>query len=448
MNLDWSRPFPAGFRWGVTSSATGVEGATNVDGRGPSIWDRFATTTGTIADHTDTRRGADHYTRMEHDVRLMAEIGAQSYAFSVAWPRVMPDGGPINIAGLDFYDRLTDALLAAGIEPRPTLYHWDLPQSLEKLGGWTERTTVASFVRFASSVVGLLGDRIDRWTTMHDPATVAIKGHLTGDHAPGRRRLADALAAAHHLLLAHGETVRTIRELRPGARVGITLGFRPVAPIGDAPFAHARQRMVDEWENHWFSDPIGRLGYPPFAAEQLGWERREVSVGDLDLIAAPIDFLGVVHHGRQAVGALDGEQRSPDAAARDLDGSALRFLLRRLHESYDIPVFDVIDSVATTHDHRTPDGRIVDCDRIERFERHLDAVLDAIADGVPVGSYSTDLLDGFAWDAGYGSKQGMFEVDPITLQRRPKVSAHWFADRASAAAAPAAPAAPADDRAR
>ncbi len=419
---------PPGFGWGLSSAATAIEGSAEADGRGPSIWDRFATAD-TISDGSDPRRGADHYRQMENDVRLLADLGVDSYAFSIAWPRVLPDGnGPINIAGIDFYDRLVDALLDAGIEPRPTLYHWDLPQALEDSGGWTNRMIVPAFARYASVVVAQLGDRIDRWTTLHDPAAVAIDGHLTGAHAPGRRRLDDALSAAHHLLLAHGETVRTIREMRPSATVGITLGFRPVAPVGDAPFAHLRQRIIDEWENHWFSDPIGGLDYPPFTREQLGWHRREVSVGDLDLISAPIDFVGVVHRGRRAVGALDGEARPAATTGDRRDDDSLRFLLRRLYETYDFPSYEVFDTVAAPDGDRTPDGRVIDCDRVERFERHLDAIADAIDDGVPVDGYSVEFLDGFAWDAGYGSKCGVFEVDPNTMQRRPKISARWYAD--------------------
>lgn len=421
--------FPNEFSWGAASAATSIEGATDQDRRGPSIWDRFADVPGTIADGTSPRRAAGHYERLRADVGLMADLGARSYTFSIAWPRVLPDGkGPINIAGVDFYHRLVDALLEAGIEPRPTLHHWDLPQALEDGGGWTSRKTAAAFERYSSIVVAQLGDRVSRWTTMHDPAHMVTKGHLTGVHAPGRSNLDDALTAAHHLLVAHGRAVHMIREASPNALVGITLGFQPVTPVGDAPFAHLRQRLVDEWENHWFSDPIGGLGYPPFASEQLGWRGEHIGVGDLDLIATPVDFVGVVHRRRQFVGALEGEQPATPSPTAEPDSRSLRLLLRRLYETYEIPEYHVVDTMAAPDDERTADGRIADCDRIDRYERHLDALLQAIDDGVPVAGYAVDLLDGFAWEDGHRSTHGLFEVDPVTMQRTPKTSAGWYAD--------------------
>ncbi len=421
--------FPPGFSWGVASAATSIEGATGRDGRVQSIWDRFADLSGTIEDGTSPRRAAGHYERLHADIALMAELGVRAYHFSIAWPRVLADGdGPINIAGVDFYDRLVDALLEAGIEPRPTLYHWDLPQPLEDRGGWTARSNVAAFGHYTSAVVSQLGDRVQRWTTLHDPSEVVIKGHLAGTHAPGRSSLDDALVAAHHLLLAHGEAVRTIRERRPDARVGITLGFRPVTPVGDAPFAHLRQRLVDEWENHWFIDPIGGLSYPPFASEQLGWRGQHIGPGDLDMIATPVDFVGVVHRRRQFVGALEGEQPAAPSSAIEPDSRSLRLLLRQLYETYEIPEYHVIDAMAAPDDERTADGRIADRDRIDRYERHLDTLLEAIDDGVPVAGYAVDLLDGFAWESGHRSTHGLFEVDPVTMQRTPKTSASWYAD--------------------
>lgn len=420
--------FPAGFSWGAASAATSIEGATDRDRRGRSIWDGFADLPGRIFDGTTPRRGAGHFERLHADVRLMAELGLQAYHFSIAWPRVVPDGnGPINIAGIDFYDRLVDALLEAGIEPLPTLYHWDLPETLEDCGGWTARSTVAACGRYTSAVVSQLGDRVHRWTTMHDPSEVATKGHLTGTHAPGRSSLDDALVAAHHLLLAHGEAVRTIRERQPDARVGITLGFRPVTPVGDAPFAHHRQRIVDEWENHWFSDPIGGLGYPPFTAEQLGWTGKHIGHGDLNLIATPVDFVGVVPRRPQFVGALEGERSIEASTATESESRSLRLLLRRLHETYEVPEYHVIDAVAAPDDVRTADGRVADWDRIDHYEHHLDAVLDAIDDGVPLTAYAVDLLDGFAWQRGHRETRGLFEIDPATMQRSPKTSASWYA---------------------
>ena len=410
---------PSGFVWGVGTASFRVEGAPDADGRGASVWDR----------PSDPRRslGVDHFHRMYSDVRLLARLGVDAYRFSIAWPRILPDGiGPANAAGLDFYDRIVDALLEAGIEPRPTLYHWDLPQALDDVGGgWTRRDTAAAFGRYAAVVVEHLGDRVGHWTTMHAPGEVAMRGHLTGEHPPGRRGLDAAFAAAHHLLLGHGAAVRAIRSARPEALVGLTLGFRPTVPDGDSPFANDRQRVVDEWTNHWFADPIDDLGYPLHTAERLGWKGYDVLPGDLDLIRQPVDFLGVAYLGCQTVGAFDPLPTGTEASRPDHHEGRLTLLLRHLHETYSFPTYEIVECAQGLVDRdRRADGSIDDTHRIDLLASRLHEISDAVRIGVPVESFFTSLFDDVLVDRQIDT--GLVEVDRVTLARRPKASAAWF----------------------
>lgn len=428
------RTFPPGFAWGAATSSFQIEGAADADGKSASIWDHFCTLPGRIADGSDGRTACDHYHRTADDVALMVDLGLDAYRFSVAWPRVVPDGrGEENAAGLDFYDRLVDELLEAGITPYPTLYHWDLPQVLEDAGGWPERATAEAFAEYAAAVVRRLGDRVAHWTTINEPYVIATLGYLTGEHAPGRRDLRAAIAASHHVLLAHGLATQTIRELAPEAEVGITVNFTPVTPIGDSPLARDRQRVIDEWENRWYTDPIGGLGYPEYAAERLGWDRSEVLDGDLELISAPIDFLGINFYTRKFVAAIDGEhvdRGGETAMGWEIHPPALGSLLRDIDRTYDFPKLYITENGAAMPDrHRHPDGHIQDDDRIAYLHEHLRQVHGAIADGVPVAGYfAWSLLDNFEWAYGYEPKFGIVEVDTDTLERRPKASARWYAD--------------------
>lgn len=445
------RRFPTGFSWGSATSSFQIEGAPSADGRGESIWDRFCERPGSIRDASDGRVACDHYHRYRDDIDLMRDLGLTAYRFSIAWPRVVPSGtGEINHAGLDFYDRLIDALLEAGIEPYPTLYHWDLPQALEDRGGWPVRATAEAFGTYAGAVARRLGDRVSRWSTINEPFVVTHLGYLNGEHAPGRTNLRDALAASHHVLLAHGLANREIRSVAPAAEVGIVLNFTPVTPVGDSPFARDRQRVIDEWENRWYSDPIGGKGYPEFAVERLGWDRSEVLPGDMELIAAPIDYLGINFYTRKMVGAIDGERTErggETAMGWEIHPPALGGLLRSLHTSYAFPkLFVTENGAAMPDDHRADDGRIADLDRIEYLHAHLAEVADAIDDGVPVeGYFAWSLLDNFEWAWGYGPKFGLVEVDLDTQERRPKQSALWYAAvaRSGELLAPVAP--PASD---
>lgn len=431
--VEAGRRFPHGFLWGSATSSYQIEGAATADGRGESIWDRFCTVPGAIKDGTDGATACDHYHRSDEDIALMRRLNLNAYRFSIAWPRVLPHGtGAVNAPGLDFYDRLVDALLAADIQPYPTLYHWDLPQALEDEGGWPVRSTAEAFAEYAAVVAARLGDRVTNWMTLNEPFVVANHGYLTGEHAPGRNSLHDSLATSHHLLVGHGLAMQRIRAAVPGAKVGIVLNFTPVTPIGSSPAALDRQRIVDDIENRWYVDPIGGRGYPQYTVERLGWAQEEVRDGDMDLIAQPIDALGVNFYTRQMVGALEGEK--PDRGATTAMGweiypPVLGDLLRGLHTRHGFPRYLITENGAAMPDNDVVDGRVIDNDRLEYIAAHLGQVHQAMEDGVPVeGYFAWSLLDNFEWGHGYGPKFGLVAVDMKTQRRTPKHSALWYAE--------------------
>lgn len=426
------RRFPDSFVWGSATSAYQIEGAVDADGRGESIWDRFCTRPDAILDRSSGAVACDHYHRVDEDVALMRSLGLGGYRFSIAWPRIQPDGrGPANAAGLDFYDRLVDRLLDAGVRPFATLYHWDLPQALEDTGGWPARETAFRFADYAELVADRLGDRVRDWATLNEPFVVANLGYLTGEHAPGRTSLADALAASHHLMLGHGLAVPRLRAASPGSRVGIVLNFTPVEPVGDSPAAQDRQRLVDEYENQWYSEVLGGFGYPAYATERLGWDQREVLPGDLELIATPLDVLGVNFYTRKWVGAIDGERgvRGPTTSMGwEIHPDTLGRLLRRLRDRYRYPSIFVTENGAAMPDTARDGERVLDLDRIGYLAAHLREVHAAIEDGVPVdGYFAWSLLDNFEWAFGYSERFGIVEVDFATQARIPKHSALWYA---------------------
>ena len=438
-----TRSFPPGFVWGAATSSYQIEGAVTADGRGESIWDRFCTVPGAIVDGTSGEIACDHYHRWPTDVAFLRDLGLSSYRFSIAWPRIIPTGvGGVNERGVAFYDRLVDGLLEAGITPFATLYHWDLPQVLEDRGGWPMRLVPEAFAEYTTAVVERLGDRVTRWATINEPFVVSHLGYISGEHAPGRRSLADGLDAAHHVLLAHGLAVERIRAITPAAEVGIVLNFTPAVRASDAPAAVERHRIIDDLENRWFADAVAGAGYPAATADRLGWDRSVVKDGDLDLIAQPIDFLGVNYYTRQHIGAFEREKIGPLGAATamgwEIHAPALGGLLRDLHARYRFPRYVISENGAAMPDlTRSPDGRVADADRIDYFEDHLDELRGAIDAGVPVeGYYAWSLLDNFEWAWGYGPKFGLVEVDPETQVRRPKQSALWYRDVARANALP------------
>lgn len=423
--------FPSGFRWGAATAAYQIEGAVHADGRGESIWDRFAHTPGRVLNGDTGDVACDHYHRFADDVALMADLGLGAYRFSVAWPRVLPAGtGPVNRAGLDFYDRLVDTLLAAGIEPHATLYHWDLPQALEDRGGWPARSTAEAFADYAGVVAEALGDRLASLATINEPWVVAVMGYETGVFAPGVTSVEAGRDAAHHLLVAHGLAVERIRSAAPDLAVGIVLNFEPHLPASDDLLDVTAAAAADARYNRWFIEPLAGLGYPAEGLDGLAWSQRAVRDGDAAVITAPIDFLGVNYYTRTIV-------RHPDATATptlrrgervtgfdwEVAPEALGDVLRFVHG------YRIADRIMVTENGAAYPEPIHDAARIAYLADHLAAVRAAIADGVPVAGYFVwSLLDNFEWASGYSQRFGIVGVDFDTLERQPRDSARWYAD--------------------
>ncbi|WP_373300452.1 GH1 family beta-glucosidase [Amycolatopsis deserti] len=443
--------FPPGFAWGASTAAFQIEGATTVDGRTDSIWDAFCRRPGAVAGGDTGEPAADHYHRFRDDVELMAELGLGVYRFSLAWSRVRPDGGAVNPKGLDFYERLVDALLERGITPWATLYHFDLPQALEERGGWATRDTAYRFAEFASSAAERLGDRVPFWSTLNEPWCSAFLGYAKGIHAPGRQEPRAAVAAAHHLLLAHGLGLAEIRRAAD-VQAGITLNLYPVRAASDSAADLDAARRVDGLQNRLFLDPVLRGRYPedlladlePFG---LGSCVRD---GDLALIGAPIDQMGINYYrGYEVTGTLrpgvepgglewvgaDGIGFVPDAAASvthsgwSVQPEGLTETLVRVHREYPAVPLYVTENGAAYDDSVRPDGWIDDVDRVEFLAAHLRAAHAALAQGVDLRGFSYwSLLDNFEWAEGYSKRFGLVHVDYRTQVRTLKRSAHYYAD--------------------
>jgi beta-glucosidase len=430
--------FPPDFVWGAATASYQVEGAVDEDGRGESIWDRFTATPGKILNGDHGGVACDFYHRYRDDVRLMHDLGLNAYRFSVAWPRILPEGrGAVNAAGLDFYDRLVDELLANGIEPFLTLYHWDLPQALEDRGGWPVRETVDAFVEYAEVVAARLGDRVRHWVTQNEPWVIAWLGYATGQDAPGRTNEADAVAAGHHVLLAHGQAVEVLRRVVPGAQVGITIDLLPMHPLTPSDADVQAARREDGVRNRWFLDPVLRGEYPADALERFGGALPEGFESDMPTIAAPIDFLGINYYRRHIVRA---DERSGRPVVVDPPGAeytgmgwevypqALYELLVHLRDEYDVPPLYITENGAAFTDNRQ-NGHVDDPQRTSYIERHVDAIAHALDDGVPLAGYFVwSLLDNFEWSRGYSQRFGIVYVDFETLERVPKTSYRWYRD--------------------
>ncbi|MFI6858122.1 GH1 family beta-glucosidase [Streptomyces sp. NPDC050416] len=445
--------FPAGFFFGAATASYQIEGAHDEDGRGPSIWDTFCREPGRVADGATGDVACDHYHRYREDIALLRELGVDGYRFSVAWPRVQPAGsGPANAAGLDFYDRLVDELLASGISPAATLYHWDLPQALEDRGGWRVRGTAERFAEYAGVVAARLGDRVDRWITLNEPFCSAFVGYAAGAHAPGAREGRGALAAAHHLLVGHGLAVHALRAA--GAReFGITLNPDRLLPATDSPADLAAVRRVETLHNDVWFEPLFAGRYPEHEAETWG----ELLPGgggsyrldgDLDLIGAPLDFVGINYY--RPITVSDAPYRDADPATRttvdvraeetwrdDVRHTTMGWpvvphtftdLLVDLAERYPaLPPILITENGSAEADTVDADGRVRDGDRIDYLHSHLDALAAALRAGVDVrGYYVWSLLDNFEWARGYGQRFGIVRVDYDTHVRTPKDSYRWY----------------------
>ncbi|MEV6794110.1 GH1 family beta-glucosidase [Streptomyces sp. NPDC051320] len=436
--------FDPGFLWGAATSSYQIEGAVTEADRGPSIWDTFAATPGAIQGGDTGAVAADHYHRFPEDVALMAGLGLRAYRFSLAWPRIQPTGsGPVNQRGLDFYRRLTDTLLDHGIQPWPTLYHWDLPQPLEDRGGWPARGTAERFAEYAALAHEALGDRITHWTTLNEPWCSAFLGYATGRHAPGRHEPAAAVRAAHHLLLGHGLAAEAMRG---DTRVGITLNLTHVSPLHATPADLDAARRIDGMQNRLFLDPLLRGAYPDDVLDDLhevtGFGH--IHDGDLKRIGTPPEFLGVNYYapmlvaggstpaesayvGSPSVRIADGG-RPRTAMGWEIDERGLLELLLRLKDDYPaVPLY--ITENGAAFDDVVQHGEVHDAHRIAYLDGHLRSCVQAISRGVPLKGYFVwSLLDNFEWSFGYTPRFGIVHVDYATQRRTPKDSARWYAD--------------------
>jgi beta-glucosidase len=467
--------FPPGFLWGAATAAYQIEGAVAEDGRTPSIWDTFAHTPGRVVNGDTGDVADDHYHRFSDDVALMAELGLTSYRFSVSWPRITPEVtadalGPVNAAGIDFYSRLVDALLDAGITPAVTLYHWDLPQALEDAGGWTVRATAERFGEYARVVAAALGDRVPLFITLNEPWCSAYLGYASGVHAPGRTDPALALAAVHHLNLAHGLAAAAVREAAPSSRIGVTLNLAWVVPETDSPLDLDAARRCDGLQNRVFLDPILHGGYPDDVlvdtTRVTGWEF--VRPGDEQLIAGPLDVLGLNYYSplhvrhwtrerpRETADGHGDSAATPWIACDDVEfprrpgpktsmgwgidpRGMTELLLRIARERPDLDLM-VTENGAAFPDAVGADGVVHDDDRVEYLRTHLAAVHAALAAGARVTGYCVwSLLDNFEWAWGYGKRFGIVHVDYATLARTPKDSARFYAQVVQDNAVPALP---------
>jgi beta-glucosidase len=432
--------FPRDFVWGTATSAFQIEGATDEGGRGPSIWDAFCAQPGRVLGGHDGRDACDHVHRWPADLDLVAGMNLDAYRFSIAWPRVQPTGrGRANEAGLDFYDRLVDGMVARGLAPYATLYHWDLPQALEERGGWRARDTAFAFADYAQLVADRLGDRVVSFATLNEPWCSAHLGYATGEHAPGLRDLGASLQVAHHLLFAHGLGMAALRAGAPRARHGIVLNLYPAYPASDRDEDVAAAGRQHLFQNRWYLDPLLRGRYPAEAWSGYGDLVPEVRDGDLATISAPLDLLGVNYYSRAVV--ADAPDR-PYPRTRPVEGAddvtamgweiypaGLRDLLTDLHASDRLPDVYITENGAAFDDRVDGRGAVPDPERIRYLEGHLAALAEAIEDGVPVrGYFAWSLLDNFEWAWGYARRFGLVHVDFDTQVRTPKASARWYAD--------------------
>ncbi|MFE7888676.1 GH1 family beta-glucosidase, partial [Streptomyces sp. NPDC057411] len=442
--------FPAGFRWGSATAAYQIEGAAAEDGRTPSIWDTFSRTPGKVRNGDTGDIATDHYHRSREDIALMKELGLTDYRFSLSWSRILPGGrGPVSQKGLDFYRQLADELLDAGIRPVATLYHWDLPQELEDAGGWPQRETAERFAEYAGRAAEALGDRIGTWTTLNEPWCAAFLGYGSGEHAPGHTDERAALRAAHHLNLAHGLGARALRAALPAsAEVSLTLNLHALRPHTDSPEDRDAVRRIDAVGNRIFLDPVfhGRLPADLVADTAGITDWSFVHDGDLDVIATPIDALGVNYYSPTVVAAGSSATPSPWPGAAGhvgfvplpgprtamdwpVDADGLYELLVRLRDELPHVPLLITENGAAYDDYADPEGGVHDPERVAYLAAHLAAARRALADGVDLrGYFLWSLLDNFEWAHGYGRRFGIVHVDFPTGRRTPKDSFRWYGE--------------------
>ena len=440
--------FPDGFLWGSATASYQIEGAAHDGGRGLSVWDTFSHTEGKVANRHTGDVACDHYNRVEQDVAMMADLGLQSYRFSISWSRVMPDGrGKVNAEGLAFYNRLVDQLLERGITPCPTLFHWDLPQVLEDIGGFRNRDTVSWFGDYAALMARELGDRVSMWSTFNEPWCYAYLGHAAGQHAPGLTDPHAAVTVAHHELLAHGLALESMRAERGSLLLGIVINASNIAGEG-TPAAPERQiQLIDAIHNRWWFDATLRGEYPANLLESYGSLADAIQPGDLETIAQPLDWLGINYYFDILVRGVEDDDATTamrayptvvgvtEAAEREvhtdmgwpITPQGFTKLLLRLRNDYpNIPPIYITENGAA-YDDPIVDGRCADPRRIDFLDQHLRALKAAIDVGVDVrGYFQWSLMDNFEWSMGYDKRFGLVHVDFDTLERTPRDSAYWY----------------------
>jgi beta-glucosidase len=441
--------FPDGFVWGASTAAYQIEGAVSADGRGPSVWDTFSHTPGKVRGGDTGDIACDSYHRYPEDIALLASLGLSSYRFSLSWPRIQPGGrGPANQRGLDYYRALLDELGEHGITPTATLYHWDLPQELQDEGGWAVRGTAERFAEYTAMAAEALGDRVARWITLNEPQVVANNGYRTGDHAPGLRDDEAAAAATHHLLLGHGLATRALRDLG-ATQVGVTLDMQPVRVLGEHTDVLEQARLItDAGATGLFLEPVISGRYPVNALERLLPAPALVADGDLEIISAPVDFLGVNYYSPIFLRAGDPSdlRRNEDYARCQVpgvveyappelertpmgwlvDASGLHQILTEVSErAPGVPLY-VTENGCAAEDYVNPDGVVDDVERVSYLHSHLDAAARAIKDGANLAGYFVwSLLDNFEWAWGYQKRFGIVFVEFGTQRRIPKASARF-----------------------
>ncbi len=426
------------FTWGVATSSYQIEGAATAGGRGPSIWDTFSRVPGAVINGDSGDVACDHYHRYNEDLDLIKWLGVNAYRFSIAWPRIFPQGaGSPNQAGIDFYDRLIDGALDRGIAPWPTLYHWDLPQALEDKGGWNSRATSERFAEYAHLMAEKFGDRVKNWTTLNEPFCSAWLGYLYGVMAPGIKDLQTAINASHHLLLGHGLATQAIRSVASDLRVGIVLNLTPAIPLNEKDELAAK--YADGFDNRWYADPVFKGRYPQDIVEGFGKEV-PIHAGDMQSISAPLDFLGINFYTRQTVTLdesakplpyrpvmVDGVERT--AMGWEVHPESLTNIIMRVHRDY-APKEIYITENGSAWDDSVINDKVDDPHRVSYLERHLDAMLAAKAQGAPVNGYfAWSLMDNFEWAYGYSKRFGIVYVDYETQKRIPKSSAYYYRER-------------------
>lgn len=420
------------FLWGVATSAYQIEGATEIDGRGPSIWDTFARQPGRTVNGESGKVACDHYHRWAEDVNLIAGLGVGAYRFSIAWPRVQPQGmGAFNPKGLDFYDRLVDALLEHGVQPHATLYHWDLPQHLQDLGGWGNRDTAFHFAHYADKMARRLGDRLATLATHNEPWCTAVLGHEIGKFAPGACDPQLAAQVSHHLLLSHGLAMSAMRASKVSCPLGIVLNQSSVSTASNSAADQAGARTEYARFVRWYMDPIFCGQYPvdPGIAHYP-----EVREGDMALISQPLDFLGINYYTRSWISRAEPAVPAPKAMGEtdmgwEIYPDGLRELLVGIHREYTLPPLFITENGMANADVAVDGGHIDDRARIDYVRWHLEALAQARAEGVDVrGYFYWSLMDNYEWDSGYAKRFGMVHVDYATQQRTLKQSALWYRD--------------------